>query len=151
MNICTTTNTTLTLLIASLHQQHQVTSPADFSRLDRAAHPPSVLRINSAPKIVIAVNLYQIKSLNMERFPYWYIIIIIIIVIIWWHAHYVSIAVSTIFHHKGQSFAVRYAECRPRCRWLKSSLIVHCYVWRGRPPVSRKVDRYFKCTKIVFN
>jgi len=44
------------------------------------------------------------------------------IVDISWHAHYVSIAVYMILRHKGRSCAWRYAECRPRCRWRRSSL-----------------------------
>jgi len=40
--------------------------------------------------------------------------IMIIIIIIMWHAHYVSIAVSTILRHQGRSCAWRYAKHRPK-------------------------------------
>jgi len=35
--------------------------------------------------------------------------------------------------HKVRSFAWWYAECRLRCKWLRSSLIVRFHVWWWRP------------------
>lgn len=51
---------------------------------------------------------------------------IALIIIIRLHAHYVSIAVSTILGHRGRSCTWQYAECRPRFRWLRSLLIIRC-------------------------